>query len=161
MSEESSEEDDYRVEAILVALALQVTGAAKPGWLPRVVEHLAAQSRPALRGLLRSIGHLIHYGSGSDVPGVDDALAVLFEDVVRELRRKADQSSAFAPGDRVAMVIDLPGHGLRIGDEMRVLGVGVDGTADIGSPNPMDDYEITTVASTAIRAVDISTESPN
>lgn len=61
----SGDAKDALVDVLLVALAMQAPhGRARP----EVLKSLTECSRPLLRSLVGHLGHLVHYGCGTDAP---------------------------------------------------------------------------------------------
>jgi hypothetical protein len=140
------------VDALLLALAVQAGETNDGRLVEAALAELTAQSRETIRILLGSIGHLVHYGSGSDLRDVDRRLTQLFEGLVSALRDAADRgTSGFLPGDLVELTVDRVSDHLRAGTVMRIYFVGDDGTADVGFEELWEEYKVYSVELNQLR----------
>jgi hypothetical protein len=143
---DKSSELESTVEALLTALAIQAGESGNVHFVRGALEELTGLSREAIRRVLGSIGHLVHYGSGSDVEQAEQWLEQLFEELIATLRRASDDSPGkLRPGDLVELTVDRVNDRLRAGTAMRVYFVGDDGTADVGFESLWDEYLVYSV----------------
>lgn len=134
------------VEALLTALAIQAGEAGSVHLARGVLEALTGLSREAIRRVLGSIAHLVHYGCGSEVEQAGQWLEQLFEELIAALRRASDDAPGkLRPGDLVELTVDRVSDHLRAGAAMRVYFVGDDGTADVGFESSWDEYLVYSV----------------
>lgn len=125
--------EEALVDELLVALAMQ---APRGRVRPKVLESFAECSRPLLRSLVGHLGHLVHYGCGSEAAAV--RLTTLLQHLIATLRRASRGRDGVRPGDLVELRT-------RATPLLRVISVGDDGTVDVSPANLMDDYVVLTV----------------
>jgi hypothetical protein len=152
MKNDTEAEYEGAIETLVIALATQAGEANNARFSEGVLRHLADQNRMTIRLFLGCIGHLVHYGTGAEIEGLDEWLRALFEQLITALRRAKDRGTGeLLPGDLVEIVADRPQNHLKAGTIMRVYCVGDDGTVDIGYESLVDEYIIYTVEFAELR----------
>lgn len=152
MKNETEAEYEGAIETLVIALATQAGEANNARLSEGVLQHLADQDRMTIRLFLGCIGHLVHFGTGAGIEGLEEWLRAIFEQLIAALRRAQDRGTGeLLPGDLVEIVAGRPQDHLKPGTIMRVCCVGDDGTVDVGYESLVDEYLIYTVESANIR----------
>jgi hypothetical protein len=142
MKNDPAIEYEGAIDTLLIALATQAGETNDARFSEGALECLVDQGRAGIRRLLGCLGHIVHYGAGTET----EWLRALFEQFIAALRRAKDRGAdELLPGDLVEMVVARPQDQLKAGTVMRVYCVGEDGTADLGFESLVDDYVIFTV----------------
>jgi hypothetical protein len=133
MNNDTEAEYEGAIESLVIARATQAGEANNARFSEGVLQHLADQDQMTIRLFLGCIGHLVHYGTGAEIEGLEEWLRALFEQLITALGCAKDRGTGeLLPGDLVEIVAGRPQDHLKAGMIMRVYCVGDDGTVDVG-----------------------------